>query len=158
MHTHVVETKHVQKDHVVDGIMVMVVVQVNVDRDVLLLQKHQVVVDVLQDGVMPVVRICILMVVVELNVQSNRVNVSTVHGKHQQKHVRKHVVDIKHVQKVHVADGHVDHNGHHGEREAQDVDRNLENYISNKRNRNLFLFLLNNSLLFVKQRFTKEPI
>ena len=140
MQDHVVETKHVQKDHVVDGIMVMVVVQVDVDRDVLLLQKHQVVVDVLQDGVMPVVRICILMVVVELNVQRNRVNVSTVHGKHQQKHVQKHVVDIKLVQVDHVVDGHVDHNGHHGELEVQVVDLNPENYINNKRNRNLFLF------------------
>ena len=151
MHTHVVETKHVQKDHVVDGIMVMVVVQKDVDRDVLLLQKHQVVVDVLQDGLMPVVLICILMVVVELNVQSNRVNVSTVHGKHQQKHVQKHVADIRHVQVDHVVDGHVDRNGHHGEQEAQVVDLNPENYISKKETENVSFFLLNNSLLFVKQ-------
>ena len=68
--------------------------------------------------------------------------VEHVHGIHQPRDVQKHVADIRHVQVDHVADGHADHNGHLGEQEAQDVDLNLENYISNKRNRFLFLFLL----------------
>ena len=65
-----------------------------------------------------------------------------VHGTQVKRPVQRHVADIRHVQMDHVADGHVDHNGHHGELEVQVVDLNPENYINNKRNRNLFLFIL----------------